>query len=95
MGQLLALSTQGVRQSLCRLWQQGFRWAISSTSFCCESAGRVLGAVVTWLSLEGECEDLAEVGGRPAGMLDSSPKSPRQTIQVPDMERQEEFSLSC
>jgi hypothetical protein len=32
MGQLFALSTQGLRHSLCRLWPQGSRWATVSSS---------------------------------------------------------------
>lgn len=75
MGQLFARSTHGFRQSLCRLWPQGSRWATSTAS-------------VPLLSLEASLSSVSGLGTTSAASilwLSPSPRSPKHTIHVSDI----------
>lgn len=84
MGQLLARSTHGARQLLCRIWPQGSNWAIwpasslPSTPF--DSTGRSLGLPSTPRSGLGAASAVTA-----RGSLALSPRSPKHTIQVSDI----------
>lgn len=89
MGQLFARSTQGVRQSLCRLCPQGWRWAIRAGA----SSAALLVDIVAWASTDAGLSspfsvgDLAKAEESAGTSLELSPRSPRQTMQVPDIGR--------
>ena len=84
MGQLLARSTHGFRQLLCRIWPQGSNWVIwpasslPSTPFA--SIGESLGLPSARRSGLGAASAVTA-----RGSLALSPRSPKHTIQVSDI----------
>lgn len=71
IGQLLARSTHGFKQLLCSICPQGSNWAIWLSS----------------LSLTFDTSLSGFTGSAASGLPALSPRSPKQTMQVSDMDR--------
>lgn len=82
IGQLFARSTQGFKQSLCKLWPQGRRCAIISTTGL---AASWVGCEELWSRRSFVSSDSTCTVMRLGSSLSVPPRSPKQTIQVSGM----------